>query len=93
MKEIKVPFGGKGYKVSYTVETIDTSTPGLDFLNLYTVFVNDEEIQKYLGKNFTIIHNHLQYSTPGFEIKSPGSAEENNLKKQIAQQIINNPTE
>jgi hypothetical protein len=93
MNTIKVPFNGKGHQLSYQVETIDLNTEGLQFLNVYTVFVEDEPLQKLLGAQFTILHNHLNHPQPAFEIKSSGNIEEKNLKKQIAQQVINNPTE
>jgi len=93
MNTIKVPFNGKGHQLSYLAETIDLNTQGLSFLNVYTVFVEDADLQKVLGHQFTILHNPLDHPQPAFEIKSSGSIEEKNLKKQIAQQVINNPTE
>jgi hypothetical protein len=93
MNTIKVPFNGKGHKLSYGVETIDLNTEGLSFLNVYTVFVEDADLQKVLGEQFSILHNPLHHPQPAFEIKSSGNVEEKNLKKQIAQQVINNPTE
>jgi hypothetical protein len=93
MKTIKVPFEGKGYRVSYKVEIIDLNIPPVDFLNVYAVFVDDPELQKIIGDHFTILYNQLLNPKPSFDIKSPGNVEEMNLKKQIAQQVINNPTE
>lgn len=93
MKTIKVPFQGKGYKVSYKTEIIDLNIPPVDFLNVYAVFIDDEELQKIVGSHFTILYNQLLNPKPNFDIKSPGNIEEINLKKAIAQQIINNPGE
>ena len=93
MKTIKVPFQGKGYKVSYKTEIIDLNIPPVDFLNVYAVFIDDEELQKIVGSHFTILYNQLLNPKPNFDIKSPGNIEETNLKKAIAQQIINNPGE
>jgi hypothetical protein len=44
-----------------------------------------------VGNHFTILYNQLVNPQPGFDIKDPGSTEEMNLKKEIAQQVINNP--
>jgi hypothetical protein len=93
MKTIKVPFNGKGYKVNYKVETIDMSMTPVGFLNVYAVFVDDPVLQKILGDHFTILHNHTATVMPLYEIKTPGDIEETNLKKAIAQQVMNNPTE
>ena len=93
MKQVKVPFNGKGYVVSYKVETIDTSMTAIPFLNVYTVFIADPVLQKIVGEHFTILHNHTATVMPLYEIKSAGDIDEKNLKKQIAQQIMNNPTE
>ena len=93
MKTIKVPFDGKGYKVSYKTEIINLNVPPVEFLNVYSVFLDDPELQKILGSHFTILYNQLLNPKPSFDIVSPGNIEEINLKKQIAQQVINNPTE
>jgi hypothetical protein len=93
MKTIKVPFGGKGYKVTYKVETINVSMPALDFINVYSVFIDDPELQKIVGEHFTIVYNQLLNPKPFYDIKSSGNVDEVNLKKTIAQQIMNNPTE
>ena len=93
MKTIKVPFGGKGYKVDYSVETIDLSMTPLQFVNVYSVFVNDPELQKVIGSHFTMVHNSLHIVNPAYDVKSSGDVDEINLKKTIAQQIMNNPTE
>ena len=93
MKTIKVPFDGKGYKVSYKTEIINLNVPPVEFLNVYAVFVDDPELQKIVGSHFTILYNQLLNPKPSFDIVSPGNIEEMNLKKQIAQQVINNPTE
>ena len=93
MKTIKVPYGGKGYKVSYKSEIISLNVPPVDFLNVYAVFVDDPELQKIVGEHFTILYNQLINPKPSFDIVSPGNVDEMNLKKQIAQQVINNPTE
>ena len=92
-KEIKVKFKGKGYKVNYKVETIDINTPDLQFVNVYSVFIDDEELQKVIGDHFTVIHNNLHVVKPVYEIKSSGDIDEVNLKKEIAHQVMNNPTE
>lgn len=88
---IKVPFEGKGYKVNYKTETIDMSMTPVGFLNVYSVFIDDPVLQKIAGEHFTILHNHTTTTVPLFDIKTPGDINEKNLKKQIAQQIINNP--
>jgi hypothetical protein len=93
MKNIKVPYQGKGYNLLYEVETIDLNVTTPKFLNVYSVYVNDDELKRILGEHFTILHNHIEHSNPAFEIRSADSIDEKNLKKQIAQQIINNPTE
>lgn len=91
MQTIRVPYAGKGYKVSYKTEMIHVSFPGVPFVNVYSVFINDPEIQKIAGDHFTILYNQLVNPKPSFDIKNPGSVEEMNLKKEIAQQIINDP--
>lgn len=93
MKKIKVPFKGKGYAISYKVETIDTSMTPVPFLNVYSVFIDDPELQKIVGEHFTILHNHTATVMPLYDIKVAGDLDEKNLKKEIAQQIMNNPTE
>lgn len=93
MNTIKVPHNGKGYKINYKVEVIDLSMTSIEFLNVYTVFVDDPELQPILGETFTILQNPLHVVKPTFDIKNPGNIEESNLKKTIAQQIMNNPTE
>ncbi|MEO6071042.1 MAG: hypothetical protein ABIN57_06955 [Chitinophagaceae bacterium] len=90
---LKVPFGGKGHKVKYKVETINVSLPALEFINVYSVFVDDPELQKIVGEHFTILYNQLANPKPFYDLKSSGDVDEVNLKKTIAQQIINNPTE
>jgi hypothetical protein len=91
MQTIHVPYEGKGYKISYKTEMIYVSFPGVPFINVYSVFIDDPEIQKIVGNHFTILYNQLVNPQPGFDIKDPGSTEEMNLKKEIAQQVINNP--
>ena len=93
LRTIRVPHEGKGYKVSYKVETIDLSMTSVQFLNVYSVFVDDPELQNIVGNHFTILFNNLQTVKPCFDIINPGNVDELNLKKTIAQQIINNPTE
>lgn len=93
MKTIKVPFGGKGYKVLYKVETIDVNMTPVEFLNVYSVFIEEPDLQKIIGDHFTILHNTLHNPKPVYNIKSSGDMDEINLKKTIAQQILNNPTE
>jgi hypothetical protein len=39
------------------------------------------------------VYNQLLNPKPAFDVKDPGSVEEMNLKKAIAQQVINNPSE
>jgi hypothetical protein len=91
MQTIHVPYKGQGYKVSYKTEIIQVSFPGVPFINVYSVFIDDPDIQKIAGDHFTILYNQLINPKPGFDIKDPGSIEEMNLKKEIAQQVINNP--
>ena len=93
MNTVKVPFNGKGYKVRYKVETIDMSMTPVPFLNVYSVFVDDPELQKYTGEHFTVLHNHTATVMPLYEIRVSGDVNESNLKKAIAQQIMNNPSE
>ena len=93
MKKVKVPFNGKGREIRYTVETVDLSMTPLQFLNVYTVFIDDPELVDIIGSNFTILHNHMQTVKPFYEVKSSQNFDEVNLKKEIAQQIMNNPTE
>jgi hypothetical protein len=93
MKKIKVPFNGKGYEVFYTVETIDTSMTPVPFFNVYTVFVEDPELQKIVGPHFSLLHNPSVTVKPVYDLKASGDIAESNLKKEIAQQIMNNPTE
>lgn len=93
MKKIKVPYNGKGYVVAYTVETIDTSMTPVPFFNVYTVFVDDPELQKIVGAHFSLLHNPSITIKPLYDVKVSGDVAENNLKKEIAQQIMNNPTE
>ncbi|HVG40365.1 MAG TPA: hypothetical protein VM888_02045 [Chitinophagaceae bacterium] len=93
MKTIKIPFGGKGYKVDYKVETINLSVPSVDFLNVYSVFIEDPELQKIVGDHFTVLFNQLLNPKPFYDIKSSGNLDEVNLKRTIVQQIMNNPTE
>lgn len=91
MNTIKVPYNGKGYKVRYKLETIDLSMTPVPFLNVYSVFVDDPELQPIVGEHFTILHNHTATIMPVYDINTPGNVEEKNLKKEIAQQIMNNP--
>jgi hypothetical protein len=93
MKTINVPFNGKGRKISYKVEMIDLSMTPLQFVNVYSVFIDDPELQPLVGEHFTILHNQLQIVKPAFDTLNPGNIEEANLKKAIAQQIMNQPGE
>jgi hypothetical protein len=93
MKTVKVPFRGKGRKINYKAEIVDLSMTPVQFLNVYSVFIDDEELQELIGEHFTILHNHSQTLQPCFNIISPGNVEEQNLKKQIAQQILNDPAQ
>jgi len=92
MKTIKVPFNGKGYKVQYKSETIDMSMTPVNFLNVYSVFIDDPELQSIIGEHFTILHNHTSTVVPLYDVAVPGNVDEANMKKIIAQQIINNPS-
>jgi hypothetical protein len=91
MQTIRVPYGGKEYKVSYKTEMIHISFPGVPFINVYSVFIDDPELKKIASDHFTILYNQLINPKPGFDINDPGNVEEMNLKKEIAQQVINNP--
>ncbi len=86
-----MPYNGKGHSVSYKVETIDLSMTSVGYLNVYTVFVDDDELKKITGNHFTILHNATQTIQPCFEHSS--NIDEVNVRKTIAQQIMNNPTE
>ena len=90
MKKIRVPYNGKAYTVSYKLETIDTSMTPIPFLNVYSVFIDEPELQKIVGEHFTILHNHTATVIPLFDVNTAGDVEEKNLKKEIAQQIMNN---
>jgi|GEM_PF-4586783 len=92
MKTLKVPFREKGRKLNYKVEMIDLSMTPVGFLNVYSIFVDDPELQEIIGEHFTILHNHTATVKPQYEIKTPGNIDETNLKKAIAQQILNEPT-
>jgi len=91
MNTIKIPFHGKGYTVSYKLETIDLSMTDIPFINVYSVFIDDPALQEIIGNHFTLLHNINQNVLPAFAINQPGNIEEMNLKKTIAQQIMNNP--
>ena len=93
MKTINVPFRGKGRKIAYKVEVIDLSMTPLQFVSVYSVFIDDPELQPIVGEHFTILHNQLQIIKPAFDTLNPGDIEEANLKKAIAQQIMNQPGE
>jgi hypothetical protein len=93
MNTVKLPFNGKGREVRYSVETVDLSMTPVQFLNVYSVFIDDPELTNIIGEHFTILHNHMQTVKPCYEIKSSQNLDEVNLKKEIAQQIMNNPTE
>lgn len=90
MKKVKVPYNGKGYVVSYTVETIDTSMTPVAFFNVYSIFVDDPELQKIVGEHFTILHNPTATVIPVYDLKASGDVNESNVKKAIAQQVMNN---
>jgi hypothetical protein len=93
MQTIRVPYEGKGYKVSYKSEIVHVSFPGVPFITVYSVFIDDPELQKIAGDHFTILYNQLLNPKPSYDINNPGNTEEMNLKKAISQQVINNPTE
>lgn len=92
MKTIKVQFNGKGYKVNYTMETIDLPMTPLPFLNVYAVYVDDPDLQKIVGEHFTILQHPTATVMPVYNVKSSSDINETNLKKTIAQQIMNDPT-
>jgi len=60
---------------------------------MYTLCLYDPDLQKVVGDHFTVLHNPLHNPKPVYSIKSSGDIHESNLKKTIAQQIMNNPTE
>ena len=91
MKTIRVPYNDKVYSVDYDTETIDLSMTPIGFLNVYSVFINDEELQQLMGSHFTILHNSTQTVNPCFA--DTPNTEAYNLKKTIAQQIMNNAGE
>ena len=91
LKTIKLPFNGKGRTIQYKYEMIDLSMTPVQFLNVYSVFIDDEELVAIAGEHFTILHNQTQTLQPCFHINTPGNIEEQNLKRQIAQQIMNDP--
>ena len=91
MKTIRVPYNGKGYVVRYKLEMIDLSMTPIGFLNVYSVFIDDPELQEVAGNHFTILQNPTQTVKPCFE--DTPNAETYNLRKTIAQQIMNNPGE
>ncbi len=91
MKTIKIPLNGKVYKVKYKLETIDMSMTPIPFLNVYSVFIDDPELQKIVGEHFTILHHTTATIIPLYDINTPGNVDEKNLKKEIAQQIMNEP--
>jgi len=81
MQRIRVPYGGKEYKVSYKTEMIHKSFPGVPFVNVYSVFIDNPELKKIAGDHFTILYNQLINPKPSFDINHPGNVEEMNLKK------------
>ena len=89
LKTVRVPFDGKGREISYKLETIDLSMTPVEFINVYSVFVDDPDLKKVVGDHFTILHNQLQNPKPSFDVHSPGDIAEFNMKKAIAQQIMN----
>lgn len=93
MKTINVPYNGKGRQIRYSEELIDLSQTALQFVNVYSVFIDDPELQQVVGDHFTILQNQLQLVKPAYDIRNPGDINEANLKKAIAQQIMNNPGE
>lgn len=92
MKTIKVPFEGKGYKVNYTLETVDLPMTPVPFLNVYSVFVDDPTLQKIIGEGFTILHHPTATVMPVYNLRTSGDIAESNLKKAIAQQVMNDPS-
>ncbi len=92
MTTIRVPYKGKGHSVSYKMETIDLSTAPLEFINVYSVFIEDPELRELVGEHFSMVYKPIDFIRPVFEIFNPDNTEAINLKKTIAQQIMNNPT-
>jgi hypothetical protein len=91
MKTIRIPFGGKGRTVQYTSETIDLGHSDISYINVYTVFVDDPDLEQLTGPNFTVLQHPLHIIKPAYDIRNPGNIEEMNLKKTIAEQIMNEP--
>ena len=73
------------------MEMIDTSMTPVPFFYVYSVFIEDEELIPIVGEHFTLLHHPTATVLPQYDINTPGDIEEKNLKKQIAQQILNDP--
>ncbi len=89
MKRIKIHFEGQDYELQYKVETVDLNVADLPFINVYSVFIEDENLRKIAGAHFTLVQNMQLNIQPAYERKNPADIEENNLKKLIGQQIMN----
>lgn len=83
MKKVRIRYKGEGYSVSYKVETIDLSMTPLEFVNVYSVFIDDATLQGITGEHFTILQNHIHIVKPVYDVKSPSNLEEVNLKKKL----------
>lgn len=91
MKQLRIPYNGKGHDVSYESETVDLSMTPVGYLNVYSVYITDDELKEVIGEHFTILHNPTQTIKPCFA--DTPNTEALNLKKTIAQQIMNNEAE
>lgn len=91
MKIIKIPYQGRDCLVHYRVETVDLGVENLPAVNAYIAEPMDDELRKIVGDSFVILYHSLYLSTPAFSLRGSDNIAEKNLKKEIAQQIINNP--
>lgn len=89
MKELNIRFEGNGYRVKYKIETIDLNIPTLAFINVYSVFIDDEKLRDIAGSHFSMLQNFEQIIQPVYAKNNPADIRENNLKKLIGQQILN----
>lgn len=92
MKTIRIPYNGRDCLVNYRVEVIDLGVESLPSVNAYTAEPMDDELRSVVGESFVILHHSLNLSTPAFSLTGSDNVSEKNLKKEIAQQIINNPS-
>lgn len=89
MKELNIRFEGNGYTVKYKIETVDLNIPSLPFVNVYSVFIDDQKLSEIAGSHFTVLQNFEQIIQPAYAKNNPADIQENNLKKLIGQQILN----